>query len=572
MLDWKAVKMDPPAQRRQTSMESTGSSTASEDGFQRTVSAVGEPRNFMDRQWSRPHARDACTQCTDKFTMWRRAHRCRHCGRSFCSNCSRHRVALRGQTHKSRVCDACFPHVLTGSAVPVNSFIHSRAWVPRGVFARMLSYLDHVDLCVVSMTCRWWYKRASLDLTWKPLYRNEFPTDDDASFPRDMHGAGFETLPWKQKFAIRWTSQRAAQAAAAKKKSFKVMESLLASLGLQKYAPVFEREEIDIEALTMMNAGYLRDLGIPAGPRVKLLNMAACLVADGADDDDELRKADAAPAGKFASRKKATSQYRTSLVRRVQQSTVRIAVLTIDGRLLNVGSGIILHERGLVATAFHCLVGEGFNVIADPSAFMVLIAPTESASEPPAWKYYARALPHCSEAELDVALLWIEGEVWSDPPCGLYIGDVTERSIAMNWTVRPLDEGFDWRNLKLPAVSVGNSNMVEPGDELWMFGYPSSGHNTITVHHAICSGTDAQLYKGMEVPKALLRSAALLDNGFSGGAAVNKKGQLVGIISFSLSRQDRVRSISMIKSAIELAKSERLSDDISDDDDDVLHR
>ncbi|KDO28045.1 hypothetical protein SPRG_20206 [Saprolegnia parasitica CBS 223.65] len=586
MLDWKAAKMDPPAQRRQTSMESTTSSNASDDGAtQRTMSTVSSsdgPRPFMDRgKWTRPSSRDACTQCTDKFTMFRRAHRCRHCGRSFCSNCSRHRVALRGQTHKSRVCDSCFPHVLTGSVVPVNSFIHSRAWVPRGVFARMLSYLDHVDLCVVSMTCRWWYKRASLDLTWKPLYRNAFPTDDaasmDAAFHRDIHGVGFETLPWKQKFAIRWTSQRAAQQAAAKKKSFKVMESLLASLGLQKYGPVFEREEIDIEALTMMNAGYLRDLGIPAGPRVKLLNMAACLVADMGQDEDDIDEMTAAgpssegpvtPAAKFAQRKKAMNLYRTSLVRRVQQSTVRIAVLTIDGQLLNVGSGIILHERGLVATAFHCLAGERFDVMSDPSSFMVLIAPTESASEPPAWKYHARALPHVSEAELDVALLWIEGEVWSDPPSGLYIGDVTERSIALNWTVRPLNDGFDWRHLKLPAVNIGNSNMVEPGDELWMFGYPSSGHNTITVHHAICSGTDSQLYKGVEVPKALLRSAALLDNGFSGGAAVDKKGQLVGIISFSLSRQDRVRSISMIKNAIELAKSERLSEDISDDDDD----
>ncbi|OQR81756.1 serine protease family S01B [Thraustotheca clavata] len=561
--------------RRQTSAES---SSVSEDGIQRSLSSVGEPRSFMDRKWTRPNSRDACTQCTDKFTMWRRAHRCRNCGRSFCSNCSRHRVALRGQTHKSRVCDICFPHVLTGTAIPVNSFIHSRAWVPRGIFARMLSYLDHVDLCVVSMTCRWWYKRASLDLTWKPLYRNAFPTDDaadmDSAFHRDIHGVGFENLPWKQKFAIRWTSQKAAQQAAARKKSFKVMESLLASLGLQKYAPVFEREEIDIEALTMMNAGYLRDLGIPAGPRVKLLNMAACLVADMGQDDeeDELTQQDASPgpvtpAAKFTQRKKAMNLYRTSLVRRVQQSTVRIAVLTIDGQLLNVGSGIILHERGLIATAYHCLVSDQFNVLEDMSSFMVLIAPTESASEPPAWKYHARVLPHVSEAELDVALLWIEGEVWSDPPCGLYVGDVIERSITMNWTVRPLDDGFDWRHLKLPALPIGNSNNVEPGDELWMFGYPSSGHNTITVHHAICSGTDSQLYKGVEVPKALLRSAALLDNGFSGGAAVDKKGQLVGVISFSLSRQDRVRSISMIKSAIELAKSERLSEDISDDDD-----
>ncbi|KAI9905874.1 hypothetical protein PsorP6_013551 [Peronosclerospora sorghi] len=159
---------------------------------------------------------------------------------------------------------------------------------------------------------------------------------------------------------------------------------------------------------------------------------------------------------------------------------------------------------------------------------MILVAPTESTSLPPLWKYHVRVIPECSNEGLDYALLRIDCEVISDTPSELYIGDVTDRIIARNWTVTKL-EGTSRETIgKLPAVRIGNSNNVEPGDE--MFGYPSSGHNTITVHHAICSGTDSQVYEGEEVHKAMLRTAAQLDNGLSVGAAVDKKGQLVYVM------------------------------------------
>ncbi|KAI9911087.1 hypothetical protein PsorP6_009803 [Peronosclerospora sorghi] len=65
-----------------------------------------------------------------------------------------------------------------------------------------------------------------------------------------------------------------------------------------------------------------------------------------------------------------------------------------------------------------------------------------------------------------------------------------------------------------------------------------------------------QVYEGEEVDKAMLRTAAQLDNGFSGGAAVDEKGKLVGLISFSALRQDRMRAINMLKESIEYAKRE----------------
>jgi hypothetical protein len=513
----------------------------------------------LDSRWAPQHtSSSACNNCLEKFTILKRSHRCRRCGNLFCQKCSRFKAQLAGHTHRSRVCEKCFPKVLAGNRPPVNTFIHHKAWVPRGVFAHMLGYLNHVDLCLASMTCRFWYKRALLDITWRPLYVREFGDDENSpqreslvAFQRDVHGIGFDNLSYNQKFAVRWTARKAAE----KKKSFLVMSSLLSSLGLGKYAPIFEAEEIDIESLCLMNAGHLRDLGIPFGPRMKLLNAAACL-ADFNEDEErpsQIESTGVTPVARFKQKRDEMKQYKASLVRRVQQSAVRIAILTNEGELCNVGSGIIVHEGGLIATARHCLQGEQFDCIYSDE-YMILVAPTESTSASPLWRYHARAIPECCDEELDYALLRIDCEVMSDPASGIYIGDVTDRIIAREWNVIKL-EGTSRATIgKLPAVPIGNSNNIEPGDEMWMFGYPSSGHNTITVHHAICSGTDSQVYNGEEVGKAMLRTAAQLDNGFSGGAAVDKKGQLVGLISFSVLRQDRVRAINMVKGAIELAK------------------
>mmetsp|Transcript_29386 Transcript_29386/g.56417 ORF Transcript_29386/g.56417 Transcript_29386/m.56417 type:complete len:178 (-) Transcript_29386:216-749(-) len=47
--------------------------------------------------------------------------------------------------------------------------------------------------------------------------------------------------------------------------------TLLNSLGLDKYRSLFAREEVDIDALTCMSEKDLTALGIPMGPRKKLL-------------------------------------------------------------------------------------------------------------------------------------------------------------------------------------------------------------------------------------------------------------------------------------------------------------
>ena len=46
----------------------------------------------------------------------------------------------------------------------------------------------------------------------------------------------------------------------------------LAGLGLGDWIKVFERERIDLEALTLLGDSELRTLGLPLGPRMKMLS------------------------------------------------------------------------------------------------------------------------------------------------------------------------------------------------------------------------------------------------------------------------------------------------------------
>ena len=48
----------------------------------------------------------------------------------------------------------------------------------------------------------------------------------------------------------------------------------LKSHGLSQYIELFERELIDLDALPYLSDGDLRALGIPTGPRVRLLAAA----------------------------------------------------------------------------------------------------------------------------------------------------------------------------------------------------------------------------------------------------------------------------------------------------------
>jgi class 3 adenylate cyclase len=60
-----------------------------------------------------------------------------------------------------------------------------------------------------------------------------------------------------------------------------ILSSLLRRLGLDRYASVMAEQEVDLEALRLLTEKDLQELGLPLGPRKKLLKALADLKGDG---------------------------------------------------------------------------------------------------------------------------------------------------------------------------------------------------------------------------------------------------------------------------------------------------
>ncbi len=62
------------------------------------------------------------------------------------------------------------------------------------------------------------------------------------------------------------------------------LEALLARLGLERLGPLFAENEVDLDTLRILSEADLQELGIPFGPRKKLLNALADARVDGTGD------------------------------------------------------------------------------------------------------------------------------------------------------------------------------------------------------------------------------------------------------------------------------------------------
>lgn len=69
--------------------------------------------------WVPDEVADSCMACNSHFTLLRRRHHCRNCGKIFCSRCSSYSTALPhyGLLKPVRVCHQCFVHQVTSYMV-----------------------------------------------------------------------------------------------------------------------------------------------------------------------------------------------------------------------------------------------------------------------------------------------------------------------------------------------------------------------------------------------------------------------------------------------------------------------
>lgn len=160
------------------------------------------------------------------------------------------------------------------------------------------------------------------------------------------------------------------------------------------------------------------------------------------------------------------------------------------------GSGTIISQDGYVLTNYH--------VIGDMAARQhyewhgIFMTDVKSADLAPELNYWARYV--AGDPLLDLAILRIE--------------EYPDESPVPAGTV-------------FPAVPVGDSHSLLPGDGLTVVGYPGISGATITFTQGIMSGWlgEDQVAGGRQ----WIKTDAKIAGGNSGGAAVNDRGELIGI-------------------------------------------
>ena len=180
-----------------------------------------------------------------------------------------------------------------------------------------------------------------------------------------------------------------------------------------------------------------------------------------------------------------TMTFRHAMIN-VQQATVAVGMVAAgtgseETRCETFGSGTIVDPQGLVVTSAHVLK-EGDSYC---------IACSRWPDGQPNWCYDARVIKR-DEAH-DLALLLIES--------------------------RPRGAPIDY--LSLPAVPLGDSNLVRTGDTIYVVGYPSVGGESVTVTGGMVAG--------FEENRTLIKTDAEFSAGSSGGPAVSENGELIGI-------------------------------------------
>ena len=187
----------------------------------------------------------------------------------------------------------------------------------------------------------------------------------------------------------------------------------------------------------------------------------------------------------------------------VLSAAVQISWVIVEGDGaygVGVGSGTIISPDGLILTNCH---------VADPLLF---------------------GMP--AEQVPDIDYLGVSLTIRSDqPPQPAYLAEVVAADpildlavIRVAWELDRSAVNAD--DLNLPWVEMGDSDGVEVGDELNIFGYPGIGGETITFTKGVVAGFS--LDSAID-GRAWIKTDATIAGGNSGGTGVDEQGHLVGV-------------------------------------------
>jgi S1-C subfamily serine protease len=198
------------------------------------------------------------------------------------------------------------------------------------------------------------------------------------------------------------------------------------------------------------------------------------------------------------------------MIRRVTSASVQlgpVVIVTSRGgreelKVFGIGSGTLLHG-GYILTNHHVTdvtpiqqQARGNKNITVVEGLLVVML-TKRTDEPPVPSYIAQVV--VDRADLDLAVLRI-------------VKDLSGNDVDPN-------------SLKLPFLELGDSDKIELGDTLNIFGYPGIGGDTITFTSGPVSGFSSE----GSIARGWVKTSATIAGGNSGGTAVDDNGRLVGI-------------------------------------------
>ncbi|MBN1484040.1 MAG: trypsin-like peptidase domain-containing protein [Chloroflexia bacterium] len=190
------------------------------------------------------------------------------------------------------------------------------------------------------------------------------------------------------------------------------------------------------------------------------------------------------------------------VTRTVMRAAVQIWAVEEDnnGRLMSKwsGSGTIISADGLILTNCHVAMPRAMWDYPEFDYDFLVIAMTIRSDETPVPTYIAQVLQY--DPYLDLAVIQIS-----------HMLDGSE---------------VDPQDLNLTYLEVGDSDELELGDGLAIFGYPGIGGSTITLTTGNVSGFSPEA--GVE-GRAWIKTDATIAGGNSGGTAILDDGTLIGV-------------------------------------------
>ncbi len=179
------------------------------------------------------------------------------------------------------------------------------------------------------------------------------------------------------------------------------------------------------------------------------------------------------------------------LVERARLATVLIIALDAFGDEMNGGSGSLVGPDGYILTNFH--VVEGGDTL-------VISVNTTDQNEPPQATYLAEIVDW--DADLDLALLRV-------------VSREDGRQLPAS--------------LNLPAIPIGDSDVLRIGDAITILGFPDVGGATVTLTRGTVAGFHDD---GLGHERGWIKTDAEISPGNSGGVTINEAGELIGVPTF----------------------------------------